>query len=214
MQTDLTPRFCRFCGTALNPESSIGPATAGTYCRSPDCANRGNPDWAGPAVLVQTFIFAQSHLLLLKRGTPPYVGKWAPPGGFVEGFESPESAAIRETREEVGVQLDIENLIPLGIVSVPRINQVYLSFLARLDGIAALRACAPEALDARWFPEQAFPLSDIWEPFAEFNMSILFDRMRAGRFEFYQRTDDFVRVISERETITYLRRSVELPVSG
>jgi ADP-ribose pyrophosphatase YjhB (NUDIX family) len=213
MQTCLTPLFCRFCGTTLIADPSIGPATPGLYCRSPDCVNRGKPDWAGPAILVQTFIFAQSRLLLLKRGIPPYVGRWAPPGGFVEAFESPESAAIRETLEEVGVHLDVESLIPLGIVSVSSINQVYFSFLVRLDGIVALRACAPEALDARWFPEQAFPLSDIWEPFAEFDMSILFDRMRAGRFEFYQRTDDFVRVFSERERITYLRRSVSLPVS-
>jgi 8-oxo-dGTP diphosphatase len=161
---------------------------------------------SGPAVLVQTFIFADSHILLMKRGFPPYAGRWSPPGGFVEPYESAEAAAIRETWEEVGIQLDIERLLPLSTASVSTINQIHLIFIARLDSIIAPQPAAPEALDARWFPQNAFPLKDIWEPISRFNMDLMFERVRAGRFEYYQRTDDFHRVISEREEITYLRR--------
>jgi ADP-ribose pyrophosphatase YjhB (NUDIX family) len=143
----------------------------------------------------------------MNRGFPPYAGKWAPPGGFVEPYESAEDAAIRETFEEVGVELDIERLFPLATASVSSINQVYLAFIARLDVMAEPTPCAPEALDARWFPQHAFPLSDIWEPMLHFNMTEMFERVRAGRFEFYQRTDDFDRVISEREQVRYLRRT-------
>lgn len=169
----------------------------------------------GPALLVQTFVFAESHILLMKRGIAPYPGKWAPPGGFVEPYESAEAAAIRETWEEVGVRLDIERLLPLATASVSSINQVYLMFLTRLDRMVPLDAQAPEALDARWFPEAAFPLSDVWEPITRFNMAELFERVRAGRFEYYQRTDDFHRVISEREQIRYLRQgSLKPPTAG
>jgi ADP-ribose pyrophosphatase YjhB (NUDIX family) len=160
----------------------------------------------GPVVLVQTFIFAQAHLLLMRRGIPPYIGKWAPPGGYVEPYESAEAAAIRETWEEVGVRLDIERLLPLATASVSSINQVYLMFIAYLDVRVEPMPAAPEALDARWFPESAFPLQDIWEPISHFNMAELFGRVRAGRFEYYQRTDDFHRVISERQQVRYLRR--------
>jgi ADP-ribose pyrophosphatase YjhB (NUDIX family) len=160
----------------------------------------------GPVVLVQTFIFAQAHLLLMKRGIPPYVGKWAPPGGFVEPYESAEAAAIRETWEEVGIPLDIERLLPLATASVSTINQVYLMFIAYLDAMVLPAPRPPEALDARWFPETAFPMRDIWEPISHFNMAELFERVRVGRFEYYQRTDDFHRVISERQQIRYLRR--------
>jgi len=160
----------------------------------------------GPRLLVLTFIFAETHMLLMQRGIPPYEGQWAPPGGFVEPYESAEAAAIRETWEEVGVRLDSKGLIPLAMSSLASINQVYLAFLARLDTMVAPQAHPPEALDARWFPEHAFPMSDIWAPSYQFDMGAVFDRIRAGRFEFYQRTDEFLRVITDREEITYLSR--------
>lgn len=161
----------------------------------------------GPALLVHTFVFAEQHLLLMKRGFAPYEGQWAPPGGFVEAYESAEAAAMRETFEEVGVRLDIERLLPLATASVTSINQVHLMFIAQLDGRVELEPNAPEALDARWFPETAFPLPATWEPIARFNMSELFERVRAGRFEFYQRTDEFHRVISAGQAVRYLRGS-------
>jgi ADP-ribose pyrophosphatase YjhB (NUDIX family) len=174
---------------------------------TPDPSSPKTHDAAGPAVLVQTFVFAEQHILLMQRGFPPYRGKWAPPGGFVEPFESAEAAAMRETFEETGVQLDIERLLPLATASVSSINQIHLMFIAQLDIRAELQPMPPEAVDARWFPESAFPLADVWEPVARFDMSELFDRVRAGRFEFYQRTDEFHRVISEKQQVRYLRGS-------
>jgi ADP-ribose pyrophosphatase YjhB (NUDIX family) len=204
------PRFCRYCGAGLAAgRRADGPAFS--YCASQECGKADTDQLRGPAVLAQTFIFAQSHLLLMRRGTYPYEGYWAPPGGFVESNESAETAAIREIREEVGIQLDIEMLLPLATISIESINQIYVTFLARLDTLIAPHAYAPEALDARWFPERAFPLRDIWPPLDKVDMSVHFDRLRAGRFEFYQRTDEFVRVISEGERITYLRRGCTEP---
>jgi ADP-ribose pyrophosphatase YjhB (NUDIX family) len=158
----------------------------------------------GPALLVQTFVFANEHLLLMKRGLDPYQGKWAPPGGFVEANESAEAAAARETWEEVRLEISVDQLLPLATVSVPAINQVHLMFLVRLPDIAPIAACAPEALDARWFPEDAFPLIDIWAPFEGIDIAEMFERIRNPRFDYYQWNDVFHRVISERETIRYI----------
>jgi ADP-ribose pyrophosphatase YjhB (NUDIX family) len=160
---------------------------------------------SGPALLVQTFVFAEDHVLLMKRGFAPYKGKWAPPGGYVEAYESPEEAAMRETFEEVGVELDIEGLLPLATASVASINQFYLAFIVRLDTRVNLRPTAPEALDAQWFPRTAFPLADIWDPMLRFDMSEMFGRARSNRFEFYQGTEDFNRVISQDDQVRYLR---------
>jgi hypothetical protein len=68
------------------------------------------------------------------------------------------------------------------------------------------RPRAPEALDARWFPEQAFPMKEIWEPSFDFDMVAVFERLRAGRFEFFQRTDQFLRMISDGQRVTYIQR--------
>jgi ADP-ribose pyrophosphatase YjhB (NUDIX family) len=170
--------------------------------------NNGSPSAAarGPSLLVHAFIFAADHLLLMRRGEPPYVGKWSTPGGFVESHESAENAVIREVSEEVGLRLPIEKLLPMATVSVECMNQVYIMFLVRLERLETLTPHAPEALDAKWYPRHAFPLRDIWEPFERFDMAALFDRVKRRRFEYYQRTDGFVRVISGAEEITYLRR--------
>jgi ADP-ribose pyrophosphatase YjhB (NUDIX family) len=169
----------------------------------------------GPALLVQAFIFAADHLLLMRRGEPPYVGKWSTPGGFVEPCESAEGAVIREVSEEVGLNLPLEYLLPMATVSVECMNQLHVMFLVRLNRLEALSPRAPEALDAKWFPRQAFPLSDIWAPFERFNMLALFERVSRRRFEYYQRTDTFLRVISADEEITYLRRDLpRAPIEG
>jgi 8-oxo-dGTP diphosphatase len=159
----------------------------------------------GPALLVQTYIFADEHMLLMKRGTPPYSGSWAAPGGFVEPHESVEAAAIRETWEEVRIPLRAQQLIPLAAVSIPQINQFYLVLLARLERIVPPEPIPPEALDARWFPEHAFPLSDIWQPAANFDMTALFERARHSRLSFYQNTEQFLRHIHEDERMVYIR---------
>jgi ADP-ribose pyrophosphatase YjhB (NUDIX family) len=203
------PAYCRFCGKGLEAGTALNETAL--RCPAHDCAGHGCNHETGPQLLVLCFIFAQGHMLLLKRGIEPYVGYWAPPGGYVEAGESPESAAIRETREEVGVRLDSTSLMPFAISSVAAINQVYIAYLCRLEATQTPLPRAPEALDARWFPEDSFPLSDIWQPSHDFDMRAVFARLRSGRFELYQRTEDYLRVISEGERVTYLYRRPQEP---
>ena len=48
----------------------------------------------------------------MQRAILPYVGKWAPPGGYPEKGESMREAAVREIHEEVGLQIPQSSLIP------------------------------------------------------------------------------------------------------
>ncbi len=50
------------------------------------------------------FIFdAEGRVLLIRRGREPALGKWAPPGGFLDAGEYLEEAVVRETGEETGL---------------------------------------------------------------------------------------------------------------
>lgn len=183
--THCAPKFCTACGNALR----AGPARAWA------CVACLAVTYDGPALLVMTLVFAEERMLLMKRGTPPYAGCWAPPGGFVEANESVEAAGVREVAEEVGLTLDSSQLVPQGIISIPTINQVCISLLAVLDRTRALTPRAPEALDARWFTLDEFPHEAMWRPAAAFDIAQLFLQVRARRFHFYHTTGQLVRVL-------------------
>lgn len=49
---------------------------------------------------------SDAGFLLVHRTKDPHEGKYIPLGGHIEPFETPRAAAIREVREEAGIQLD------------------------------------------------------------------------------------------------------------
>lgn len=58
-----------------------------------------------PLVTVDIIIEYKDGVVLIKRKNPPE--GWALPGGFVDYGESLESAAIREAKEETGLDIDL-----------------------------------------------------------------------------------------------------------
>ncbi|MDR3352035.1 MAG: bifunctional nicotinamide-nucleotide adenylyltransferase/Nudix hydroxylase [Zoogloeaceae bacterium] len=59
----------------------------------------------GPFVTVDALVTAAGHVLLIRRGRGPGHGLWALPGGFLEGRERLAQGAMRELREETGLDL-------------------------------------------------------------------------------------------------------------
>jgi 8-oxo-dGTP diphosphatase len=64
-------------------------------------------DWPRPMVTVDAAVFDISahppRILLIKRGSEPFKGQWAIPGGFIEMDEDLADAAARELAEETGL---------------------------------------------------------------------------------------------------------------
>jgi 8-oxo-dGTP diphosphatase len=54
-------------------------------------------------VVILTMSGSRLHVLLVRRGVPPYEGMWAIPGGFKRPSESLNEAAKRELAAETGV---------------------------------------------------------------------------------------------------------------
>ena len=89
-----------------------------------------------PLLTVDALIIHKGKIVLVKRRNPPFKDRFALPGGFVEIGETVEEAAVREAKEETG--LDIEIIKLLGVYSDPsrdpRGHTVSVCFLAKGSG--------------------------------------------------------------------------------
>ncbi len=64
-----------------------------------------------PKVAAVSFVRQDDHVLLVRRRMNPERGKWALPAGYVNADEDPRQAAIRETQEETGLEIQIVRLL-------------------------------------------------------------------------------------------------------
>lgn len=64
-----------------------------------------------PMVGVGAIIFREDQVLLVQRGGEPAKGKWSLPGGLVELGESLHDAVSREVLEEVGLPVEVLDLV-------------------------------------------------------------------------------------------------------
>lgn len=89
-----------------------------------------------PLLAADAVILFQEGIVLIRRNNPPFQGCYALPGGFVERGETVEKAAIREAKEETGLDIDLQGMV--GVYSDPardpRGHVVSVAFLARGKG--------------------------------------------------------------------------------
>jgi 8-oxo-dGTP diphosphatase len=94
------------------------------------------------------------RVLVIERRNDP--AGWALPGGFVDVGETVEAAAIREAREETG--LDVELVTLLGVYSDPgrdpRGHSVSVAFVARAHGTPR---AGDDARNSRWIDPASPP---------------------------------------------------------
>jgi 8-oxo-dGTP diphosphatase len=105
-----------------------------------------------PRLTVDSFVKdGRGRLLLVRRGRPPFRGRWALPGGFCEWKETTEECCARETLEETGVTVKVGKL--LGVYSDPdrdpRGHTVTVLYAAR--PVRGEAKGADDAAEARWF---------------------------------------------------------------
>jgi 8-oxo-dGTP diphosphatase len=92
--------------------------------------------YKNPALTVDTIILDENKVILIKRLNNPFKDHWAIPGGFVEYGERVEDAAVREAKEETGLDIELTKLV--GVYSDPdrdpRGHTVTVAFLSKIIG--------------------------------------------------------------------------------
>jgi 8-oxo-dGTP diphosphatase len=99
------------------------------------------------------------RVLLTLRERPPEAGCWSIVGGKVDYLETLEQCAVRETREEVGVEIRLVRLLCVTDHHLPHEGQHWVS-PAYLGQVLAgeARNCEPEKTRAvSWFPLGELP---------------------------------------------------------
>jgi len=97
-------RFCPYCSKPLVRRNAFG-------ATRPVCPNCGFVQFLDPKVAVIGLVTSDGRVLLVRRGVDPERGRWALPGGFMDAGEMPEQALKRELMEEVGLEINIEELV-------------------------------------------------------------------------------------------------------
>jgi 8-oxo-dGTP diphosphatase len=103
-------------------------------------------------VVVLTVSDTRLHVLLVRRGVPPFEGMWAIPGGFKRPTETLDEAAERELLEETGVH-GARLLRQFGAYGDPgrdpRMDVVTIAYFAVLRDVGEIAAGTDAAYAAR-----------------------------------------------------------------
>jgi 8-oxo-dGTP diphosphatase len=145
--------FCPLCGGDLELRS-LKPT-------EPDrlvCRRCGFIFYQDPKVAVGTIIRnGDDQIVLVRRAIQPGYGKWVFPGGFVDRGEQVPNAAIREAREEAGLDIRLDYL--LNVYSYPGRAPVIIVYVATMTG--GELACDDEGLEVKWFPPDTIPWDEL-----------------------------------------------------
>ena len=148
------------------------------------CDQCGHVPYNNPVPVVLTVLHTDKRVLMIRRAIKPYVGMWAPPGGYIDEGESIEAAAVRELREETGIEIESESLIPYSIISIPSINQLCIICRSRIDEEVD-PVLGDEVSAARWFSHDEMPFDEYFLPAHVDGLQTFFRSLETGRFRVF-----------------------------
>jgi ADP-ribose pyrophosphatase YjhB (NUDIX family) len=177
-------KFCSECAHPVAlavPEGDNRPRYVCTHC---DAIHYENPKLVIGSIPVWERD-GELKLLLCKRAIEPRYGYWTLPAGFMENAETTADAAVRETEEEAGANIEIGELFTL--LNVKHVHQVHLFYLARLLDLDF--APGIESLEVKLFSEREIPWDELAFPTIRTTLELFFaDRVKVregGSFGFH-----------------------------
>ncbi|MBA4343174.1 MAG: NUDIX hydrolase [Methylibium sp.] len=170
----ITRRFkhCPSCGAAVSYQVPADDNRERAIC--PACAS---VHYENPINVVGTLPIWGEQVLLCRRNIEPRYGFWTLPAGFLELGETSAEGALRETDEEAGAEIELQNLYCL--LNVVRVGQIHLYYRARL--LSDRFNPGPETIEARLFHEHEVPWDELAFRTVRETLQRYFDDRRAGR---------------------------------
>jgi len=145
-------KYCSNCGSPVGRRVPPGDSLPRYVCDA--C---GSIHYQNPKLVVGAVPEWDGRLLLCRRAIEPRYGYWTLPAGFMENGETAAAAAVRETLEEAGAQIELAPAFSM--ISVPAVNQVHLFYRARLLDLEFKPGA--ESLEVALFEEAAVPWRDV-----------------------------------------------------
>jgi ADP-ribose pyrophosphatase YjhB (NUDIX family) len=166
-------KFCSVCGHEV-----IARIPQGDNRERFVCDHCGTIHYQNPRNVVGTVPVWGEQVLLCHRAIEPRYGFWTLPAGFMEMGETTAEAAARETLEEAGARVEVQNLFTL--LNVPHVHQVHLFYLARL--VDPEFEAGEESLEVKLFDEADIPWDEIAFPTVSQTLRFFFADRATGDY--------------------------------
>jgi ADP-ribose pyrophosphatase YjhB (NUDIX family) len=151
-----TYRFCPACGEGLEPRVIKAGEPPRLVCGACEFVF-----YLDPKVAVGTIIRSDDgRLLLVRRAIEPGYGLWVFPGGYMDRGEETTAAALREAREESGLDVRLDGLVNIySYAGRPLIIIVYAA-----TAVGGELCGDDECLEARFFTPDEIPWDELAFP--------------------------------------------------
>ena len=157
--------YCSACGVKLQGRPPV------------TCPACGAEHWRNAKPCAGALVTRDGRLLLVRRSKEPWLGMWDIPGGFCEPEEHPMITAVRETREETGLEVEVTGFLGLWLDHYPdpsrpaadiTLNAYYHATVGAEVGTpdpaetAEIGWFAPDELPPIAFPDHAVAVLAAW----------------------------------------------------
>lgn len=125
---EMKKTYCFVCGARLEQRNLDGKLR--DACPKCNEISYINPIPAAAVVIIQ-----DGKILLVKRGVAPKIGQWSLPAGFIEVDETVQECAVREVKEETGLDVELAGVLDVyTIFDDPRYVCLLVVYTAEVKG--------------------------------------------------------------------------------
>ena len=157
----IKPMTCQHCSTNIIRKIPKGDTHERSVCGVCDIVLYENPK-----IVTGILPVFEDKILICKRNIEPRKNYWTIPSGFMELNETLKEAALREAKEEAGIEPKIDHLHT--IYDLPHIGQVYFLFKAFCE--TSDHSPGIETIESKWVTYSDIPWNELAFSSVEFGL--------------------------------------------